>query len=202
MVLLTVIDNEYGTEIPYDDIKCVMLESGWMIDTCPNVRQVNRYKFSSYDEMKHALDNLPDLQEGFVAQDSNGLRVKFKNDLYLKLHKMRGDLGFTEKKIASIVADKEEEEVLTYFGQYRNLFEPIIEAREKLFTDIMVSWDKFSIIDNQKDFALNVKDLTYSAILFTMRKDKAFHDVWNNMRTETKTELILNYKEFGDGKGK
>lgn len=189
MVLLTVIDNEYGTELSYEYMQHLFTQ-GWL-ESYKNIRLVNRYKFSSYDEMKYALDNLPDLQEGFVAQDSTGLRVKFKNSLYLKLHSMRGDLGFTPKKIATVVADGEEDEVLTYFGQYKHLFDPIIAGRVKLFGDIYTQWVKYKNIESQKDFALQVKDLPYSAILFAMRKGKQFSEVWDNLRMETKIDLIL-----------
>lgn len=159
----------------------------------PNIRLVKRYKFETFDGMKKCLDNLPDLQEGFVAQDKNGLRVKFKNDLYLKLHKMRGDLGFTEKKIASVVAQGEEEEVLTYFGQYTHLFEPVIMARGMLFWLVETKFATANDAETQKDFALLVKDLPYSALLFNMRKGKSFAQAWDETREEYKVELILNY---------
>lgn len=192
MVLLAVIDNDTGREWAYNHTRYYLYDRGWMTNSCPNIRQVKRYQFDSYEEMKEALDNLPDLQEGFVAQDSTGLRVKFKNDLYLKLHKMRGDLGFTEKKIAEVVADGEEEEVLTYFGQYKHLFNPIVEARETLFAEILSIWGQTCHITDKKEFALKVKDLTYSAMLFTMKnKDVPFSQAWEDARLEYKVNLIL-----------
>lgn len=189
MVLLAVIDNETGAEALYDDLHLMFFHGLWQ--NFSNIRLVKRYQFNSYDEMKDALDNLPDLQEGFVAQDKTGLRVKFKNDLYLKLHKMRGDLGFTPKKIASVVAEGEEQEVLTYFGQYRNLFEPIIKARDDMFDAIHKLYSETNHIESQKEFALAVKDTPYAGILFNMRKGTTFQDAWNDTRECTKVDMIL-----------
>lgn len=199
MILLSIIKNETGDETPLHITKEYM-DDGWIGNNKRHVRLVKLYNFDSYNDMKVALDNLPDLQEGFVAQDKNGLRVKFKNELYLKLHKMRGDLGFTEKKIASVVAQGEEDEVLTYFGQYKHLFEPIIKSRDELMIEIQRVYNKNMDKESQKDFALSVKDYPYSALLFNMRKGKSFIEVWNEAREDYKVELILNKVWFNANK--
>lgn len=195
MVLLAVFDNADGSEAPWDDLNFLYFH-GWF-DGYPNITLISTYKFDNYEDMKVNLDNLKDLKEGFVAMDSTGLRVKFKNDLYLKLHKMRGDLGFTPKKIAAVVGEGEEEEVLTYFGQYRHLFAPIIRARNFVFASIQNHWEMNKDIVEQKEYAMAVKDLKYSAILFSMRnKKQSFQEAWDACREEYKVELILEYNEY------
>jgi len=188
MYFVVAIENYSGEEVHGDD------EFLYRINTLShNVKIVEEYTFNDNNDMLKGLEELPDLKEGFVAQDVNGLRVKFKNSLYLKLHKMRGDNGFTEKKIASLVADNEYDEVFVYFPEYKELFQPYIRVCNELFSLITMTYSFNAGLESQKDFALAVKDYTFSGILFTMRKTgKSFEDVWSETRLESRIELILN----------
>lgn len=188
MVLLAVINNYTGYEEPYESLQ---YNFDWNWFDGLSVRLVNRYSFSDYDAMKIVLDNLPDLQEGFVAQDGTGLRVKFKAAIYLNLHAMRGELGFTKNKMAAIIAMGEESEVLVYFPEYTQETTELVQNRENLFDNINKLWEDTKNIETQKDFALKVKDYPYSAIMFELRKGKQFNEIWDNLREQNKVSLIL-----------
>jgi hypothetical protein len=186
MVYITRVLNFNGNEGELND---VIKES--LSQLSDRVRIIREYECGTIDEVLDAVEKLENLEEGFVLQDCNGLRVKIKNSLYLKLHKMRGDLGFTPKKIASIVGEGEEDEVLTYFPQYKHLFDPIIENRCKLFDKINTMYSSVKDIVTQKDYALVVKDLPESQILFAMRKGLTFENVWSNLRDEVRVNLLM-----------
>jgi hypothetical protein len=186
MVYITRVMNFNGQESDIDEKLHNALQT-----LSDRIRVIREYECGTIDEVLDAVEKLENLEEGFVLQDCNGLRVKIKNSLYLKLHKMRGDLGFTPKKIASIVGEGEEDEVLTYFPQYKHLFEPIIENRTKTFERVKMMYERVKDIETQKDYALVVKDLAESQILFNMRKGKTFEEVWSNLRDELRVEFLL-----------
>jgi hypothetical protein len=134
------------------------------------------------------------LDEGFVAKDKNGLRIKIKADLYLKVHKIKGEGQITEKSMCSLIVDNEQEEFLQYFPEYRTMFKPYEDAFAELIREIDNVWVDTHGIENQKEFALEVKDLPYSSILFSMRKtEKSFEDIWSDARLDYKTNLLLEW---------
>lgn len=188
MVLVTTVHN--GTGVEYQSTQ-EDIDLTWS-QLSPNVRLIKSFDFNSHEVMMEALDNLEDLQEGFVCQDVNGLRIKLKNSLYLKIHKLRGDVGFTPKRIASLVAENEQDEVLAYFPEYSDMFQPYIDAFDKLVININNVWVNTHGIESQKDFALAIKDYDFKSILFTIRKtEQSFDEVWANMRDEYRAEMLI-----------
>lgn len=186
MVFIVAIHNATGEEFVLDDEGAMRMNY-----ISEKIRNIRSHEFKNIEETIEGANNLPDLAEGFVLQDVNGLRVKLKSTLYLKLHKMRGDLGFTPKKIASIVADGEVGEVLTYFPELGNMFDKYQAAFDRLKLNVLLTWNSTQRAETQKDFALLVKDLPYSAIMFSLRKGLTFEEIWSNMREESKVDLIM-----------
>lgn len=80
LILLGVINNETGAEIPYQEL----LETGKHI----GVSVVEAVEFKSLDDLYAYCKTLPANEEGFVITFHNGLKVKVKGDEYCKIHRI------------------------------------------------------------------------------------------------------------------
>ena len=78
----------------------------------------------------------------------------------------------TQKRIFELVLMNEHEEYLTYYPEDRQAFEPAIAAVEITKADMISRWDCVCDIEDQKEFALAVKDWKYSWVFFTAKKLK------------------------------
>jgi hypothetical protein len=195
MVYVTCFFNKTGEEGNdfFNEFSCHLFE-----DEFDNVRLIKSFTFESLDKLTDDLSNLQDLEEGYVCMDKNGLRIKMKSSLYMKVHKLRGEGLLTQKKIAELVADNEHEEFLIHFPEYKEEFQPYEDGLFGLFTEIELQWDLHHNIESQKDFAIQVKDLPYSALLFSMRKTKrTLEDLWGETRLESRAGLLINYLAHG-----
>lgn len=155
-----------------------------------NVRPSRIMKVSTVAEVEKAVAELTDLQEGFVVVDSNNNRVKLKSPAYVKCHHIRGE-GLTPKRIAELVAINEQDEYLAVFPEDEKFFTPYIQANQDLLYMMTVTYDHVEFIEDQKEFAVNVKDLRFSAIMFTCRKKKIpVAAAWAEAKETYKVELI------------
>lgn len=192
MYLISVIENHSGEE--YHDAGVADLAYGMNVHFSQNVQPIARYDFDSMESLLDTAKNLGDLKEGYVAKDVNGLRIKIKADLYLKVHRIKGEGQLTPKAIASLVAQNEQDEFLAYFPEYRDMFVPIELAAKNLLQDMVHVYNKHKHHESQKDFALAVKDYPFSAVMFTLRKtDKDVTEVWDELREQYKIDMILAY---------
>lgn len=187
MVLLDVILNDTGESRKE-------LRGMDVLNLSPKVSIVEEYKFPNMEAVLEFVDNMKDLTEGFVLTDKNGLKIKIKSSLYSKVHRLRGDNTLTPKRIASLVVDNEHSEYLSYFPEDSKLFEEYINSFTKLILDMNTTWENVNNIENQKEFALVVKDLPYSAIMFSLKKTKkSIEELFSETRDEYRINLLLEY---------
>ncbi len=191
MYLISIIRNDDGYEIPY------WRDAFHIVDwnrLSTNIKHIQKFDFNSMDEMLSTAKGLQGLDEGFVAKDKNGLRIKIKADLYLKVHKIKGEGQITEKSMCGLIVDNEQEEFLQYFPEYRTMFKPYEDAFSELCLEIDNVWLENRGIENQKEYALQVKDYSFSSILFSMRKtQKSFEEIWSEARLEFKQNLLIDF---------
>lgn len=136
-----------------------------------NVKLPKTFKFNNQEEMKEFVNSLDGLQEGVVALDErSGIRIKVKADQYVAIHRLRGDSIPTPKRIMNLIVTNETEEYLAYFPEERMRFEPYMESFAKLQYRIQEIWDMSKNIEDQKEFALFVKDYMFSPVLFQARQ--------------------------------
>lgn len=132
-----------------------------------------------FEKPKSILDvvtkanELLNLKEGFVLWDPiSNKRIKVKSEKYVIAHTMRGETTTpTLKNIFKLIFTGEADEFLSYFPEYEQDFQ---RARDSIFRfeyDITMSYYKFKVIEDQKTFALAVKNVPFSFILFTARRD-------------------------------
>lgn len=161
-----------------------------------NVRMPTMFAANDFSQVLEATKQLTNLQEGFVAWDLvSDERVKFKSAAYVAVHHIRGEGALVPKRVAALVLENEHEEYLTYFEEDRRFFEPYVEARDILASSMEETYESVKGIEDQREFALKVKDLPYSAVMFTARKKGiSVHDAFNEMRDAQKISLLMEIK--------
>jgi len=169
-----------------------------------NVPRPKQYSMSSFEEVMKNSKELPELDEGYVclwdsefvdfnSRWSNTYRLKIKNPAYLAVAHMRDNGEHSEKRVIALVMMNEQEEYLSYFPEDRPLFQKYVNAHERLKEDVSRTWEKVKEIENQKEFALQVKHLLISGILFRMKKGEKYEDVIEKMNDNSKINIFRGY---------
>lgn len=147
------------------------------------VRRPEVFSFTSLEEVERFLSDKEEKDptyEGLVLRDSKNTRLKIKSKTYLSLHRMAGG-DMTISNMIGFILLGEEDELISYFPEYKN---KIIEVKEKIdkeFGLLEKVWLASKDIETQKEFALAIVGKTkFTAILFNLRKDKSkfLRDVW------------------------
>ena len=161
-----------------------------------NWKAVNKYKFDSAQACKETAEKLPNLAEGYVVYQ-NGIPVcKVKSPAYVAVHHLRGNGIPSLKRIVDLVAVGEEDEYLTYFPEDRKYFDPVTQAKAWIINQADAMWHVAKDIEEQKQFAIVVKDLSFAWLLFQARKvNKEPSEVFNSAPLEKRSKTILNYVE-------
>ena len=200
LVLLSAINKETNEEyIPTPDVvEWFRNTVGW------NVRAIKQYSFATQADCLATLGDLPDLGEGYVVFNKlTGGRVKIKSPAYVAAHRLRGN-GLNVNSICELVAMNEVDEYLAVFESDKDKFEPaqkiLAEMREELERNYSCATIYMELFEGrptaQKEFALYVKDLPLSSVMFKARKDKvdilhAFDSVDVNKRADWIKERLI-----------
>jgi hypothetical protein len=142
--------------------------------TGPFVRP-ERFRYSSIDEIMTFLLAQADKDktfEGVVIRDNAGRRWKVKNPCYLALHRLRGegDNLYNPKNLMPFIVAGEGDELLNYFSEVEPAFRFYQQQFNEMLTECKELWEKAKDEEDQKSFALKVKDSRMSGILFEARK--------------------------------
>jgi T4 RnlA family RNA ligase len=147
----------------------------WFQQAKLNVRLPKMYDVTKdLDALVEVADALQDLAEGFVVWDpKSGKRVKIKSKTYLIAHRLRGnDTVPTKKNLFMLVLEGEVDEFLAYFPEWGKVIGEVQTTVKFFEEDLSVAWEKYGMIEDQKEFALKVKDLIGSGFLFQAKKLK------------------------------
>lgn len=121
--------------------------------------------------------------EGYVLVDKEtNERVKVKSRTYVDLHHLRGQPGapWNLKRLLHLILIGESDEVLTYFPEIKDLHNEWKAKLETTYHRVNELYYRKANIQDQKEFALEVKDDPFSSIMFTARKtNKSIEKVWN-----------------------
>ena len=136
-----------------------------------NWEVVKTYPLSS---VKDILDSLvlmnPIEQEGYVVVDASFNRIKVKSPQYVALHHTTSNMSV--RRMLEIIRVNENDEFLSYFPEWKELYNKVKNKYLSLLTDVAQTYEQFKSIENQKEFALKVKDLRYAGALFVLRSGK------------------------------
>ena len=139
-----------------------------------------RWKFRSLEEASEATELLGVTEEGFVVCDRESNRIKVKSVSYLTLFNL---FNGGQPDFWGIVITGEDSEFLAYFPQYTEE----VEAKKKLLKETLSElekvWESNRDAEDQKTFAMAVKDLPGSGLLFSTRKLSlnSISDFWDTL---------------------
>lgn len=168
MYLLTAFYTETGEELSHAQCDGFAKAAG--------MRRPTLYKFTTIEEIMDFLQRQAKTDptfEGVVLRDSKSQRWKVKSATYLGLHRLKGegDNMFNPKHLLPFVLAGEESELLTYFNEVRGAFYELKAKVQEAYIGLMEAWVDYKDIEDQKDFALAVRNHPFSSILFSVRKE-------------------------------
>ena len=132
---------------------------------------VETYPLQTLEEILAATNKIDPMKgEGYIVCDAQFKRVKIKSPQYVAIAHLRS--GFSSRRMLEIVATNEGEEFLNYYPEWTDLYRLIRAKFDALAKNIEHKYNQHKDIEVQKDFALAIKHLPYSGILFDLRKGK------------------------------
>jgi hypothetical protein len=117
---------------------------------------------------------------------------KVKSPIYTAIHHLRGE-GLNPKRIAELVVINEQDEYLTYFPEDKKHFTPYVMQLTETMMSAQTVLSLVSSIEDQKEFALKVKDYPFAQFLFQARKlgYSNVMKVFNTCETNRKVKFLL-----------
>ncbi len=163
-------------------------------DACAEFHGWNRprtWTFNNWKEVLQGAKDLPNLEEGYVMyhKEFHSPVMKCKNPAYVAAHHLRGE-GLNPKRCWDLVLMNETDEYLGVFPEDVNTIQPFVVAYETAIASMVWSWEKHKDISTQKGFALAVKDLPFTSVLFSMRKGLTLQQAWDKLTTNAKYKLL------------
>ena len=160
---------------------------------------VNYPKKYSFDTMEHCLEaskNLPNLEEGYVMYNKYGVPVmKVKSPAYVAAHRLRGENVLTGKRIMDLIFINEHEEYLAIFPEDKDRFYPYLIAQSDAEDQFEELWQEHGDKEDQKEFALCVKDEHVNTLMFMKRQniDLTFQQCFDRLRDSAKYRIVEGY---------
>lgn len=168
LVLLGIINTEYGIELSYDEITALQL---------PFKRPEVYRDLVTLEQAECVVNDKPGhLWEGFVCDFGNGFRCKIKAKEYLELHRIVTNLSprnVFEAMQSGAITEWLDQVPDEFYVDIREIQD---EITKKYNTVECQAWKDFAIIrdiDNRKKFATEAKKTMYPHMMFAMfdRKD-------------------------------
>jgi len=156
-----------------------------------NWNVVDTFNLTNLEEIIANCNDLNPMEsEGYIVCDQDFNRVKVKSPQYVAISHLRD--GFSSRRMLQIVQTNEGEEFLNYYPEWQDLFDEIKGKFNQLKTEIEKAYEQYKYIENQKEFALAVKHLPFSGLLFGLRANK-ISSVAEGLKTTTiqKLETLL-----------
>ena len=168
--LLGVRNNTTGDYLDYSILKTELKHMSY-------TELVESYDINNVDDVLKFVEGRDAMDEGVVLYDmGTQMRIKLKSSGYVAIHHLRGN-EVTKKSIVTLLLKGEMDEYIAYFPEDGEMVQPYIDRFEELKDDITNTYNEFKDIEDQKEFAMNVKDLEYSGFLFAMRKGMKLKDL-------------------------
>jgi len=150
-----------------------------------NWEKVKCFPVASIEEAEALCDTMnPMEQEGFVITDAKFNRVKLKSPQYaaishlgltpeeitekgLRMEKYDGNTQ--ERWMLKVILTNECSEFLTYYPQYKSLYEKVYSRYVKLVSEMEALYASIKDITNQFEYASHVKDHPMSGVFFQLK---------------------------------
>jgi hypothetical protein len=161
-----------------------------------NISMPKTYSFSSLEQCQEVVNELPNLEEGYVGYNSLGVPVvKIKSPAYLAAHRLKGESVLSGKRIMDMLFIGEEDEYLAIFPEDVEKFLPYQEAYACVSESFELWWGLYREIEDKKEYALRVKRFSISSLLFTKKKNKelSFQECFDRLSITSKYTMVESY---------
>ena len=136
-----------------------------------NWNVVDTYELNNLEDIVANCNQLDPMEsEGYIVCDRNFNRIKVKSPEYVAIAHFRD--SFSPRRMLQIIRANEGEEFLSYYPEWQELFDEIKAKFNRLKAEIESTYAQHSHIENQKEFALAIKELPYAGLIFNLRKNK------------------------------
>jgi len=176
--------NTYIEKLPFD----IADRNGW---EC-----VKHFPFRSIEEvLKSCNDINPMDMEGYVVCDHRFNRIKVKSPQYVALHHMVE--SSSPKSIIKIIQTNEHAEFLSYFPEYKEMYDGLKVEYDSLVASAQEAYDKIEHIVLQKEFALEAVKHRLNGLMFQLRKGmvKSISEGLSKMPAEKVLDIIRGLRE-------
>lgn len=133
------------------------------------------FQFNNLEEVLNYIKlSRENVEEGLVLKSlENGKRIKFKTQDYFALHKVKNNGFIDNDYIVYKVLSNEMFELRAVFPEFSEKFDRIETITKQIVEQSKEIVEKLKELD-QKQFALSVKHLKISSVLFSLRKNENF----------------------------
>lgn len=152
---------------------------------------VKTFPFANVEEVTESFKDMDPLeQEGYIVCDASFNRVKIKAPQYVTLHHAISNL--TTRNLLNIVRTGELNEFIAYFPSIVEEHSVIAKRFSNLCLTAQEEYDKVKHIENQKEFALTIKDNKFASAMFAVRKKQfqTFREYFASITIEKLEDLI------------
>jgi hypothetical protein len=180
------------------NLETLQEEAPHMWATKYNWEAVQTYTFHTWEALLDASEKLkPDLGEGYVVCDDQFRRVKVKSPQYVALHQLKDSLS--PKRLLEVIMQNESDEVLAYFPELKKPHDDIFGRISLLAKTIEKTYVEHKDAADQKSFALRIKHLPYSGILFSLRANHVTSALEGLKQLHIdKLANLIQLEDFGD----
>ena len=147
------------------------------------------YPISTLKEAIGAAQKLDENHEGFVLVDENFNRVKVKGGEYLALHVLR-DTTVSDRDILTLVLQGNQDDLTGSFPEYSEVVRDIEDKVAALRAEAEKELNEADFSQERREFALEVKDWQFSALLFQVYGGKPKEEVLEQMFSVANIEKI------------
>jgi hypothetical protein len=153
--------------------------------------------FNTFEDCIEFSKNLPCTEEGYVIKDKFGNRNKAKGQIYLQLHRLKGETTPNNKRFLELARMNEGDEFITYFPEYKGAYLIIKDKYERYMQRVEEDWNLFStqiFVDASRKTKATyiINNCINPAIMFTMldKKGDSAKDIVQGMRIENLLSAI------------
>lgn len=133
-------------------------------------RRPRWYSVNSLEEVMFYVEDLGHLDEGFVVVDSEGKRIKVKNPSYIAVaNTVNAGINLLPVHFAQMALHNKVDKIVKDFPEYNNLLKLYQDLLRDLIMELHEMWMDYGFLEDQKLFALKVKEHPLSGILFAKK---------------------------------
>lgn len=159
------------------------------------VQKPKAYSFNTIEDVLAMAQTLPFSEEGYVVVDGNYNRVKIKSPAYVQIHHLHNNGNMNKTRVLWLIMHKEHEEYLAIYPEYRYYFDEIEGAFNAYLGKVKADIDSIGgkVFETRKDYALTVKGMTNSALMFFLMDGRVKKEDWEKHIRSLPSDKVIEY---------